>query len=62
MPEIKSLNPAIVDNDAAMIAADDYVERLGEYLRSLQNVAIFENYEITKIWKNRNEVDIVSES
>lgn len=62
MPDIKSLNPAIVDNDAAMIAADDYVERLGEYLRSLQNVAIFENYEITKIWKNRNEVDIVSES
>lgn len=62
MPEIKSLNPAIVDNDAAMIAADDYVERLSEYLRSLQNVAIFENYEITKIWKNRNEVDIVSES
>lgn len=41
MPMIPCSNLPIVDFEAAMIAADDYVIRLGEYLKTLPNVAIF---------------------
>lgn len=41
MPYVKCSNKAIVDFEAGMIAADDYVNRLGEYLKTLPNIAIF---------------------
>ncbi len=41
MPYIKCSNTPIVDFEAAMIAADDYISRLAEHLKTIPNLAIF---------------------
>lgn len=41
MPLVKCSNMPIVDFEAGMITADDYVSRLREYLKTLPNVVVF---------------------
>lgn len=60
MPLIKGTHKPIVDLEAAMIAADDYVSRLGAHLKTLPNVAIFENTEVKTIIKNKKNVTITT--
>lgn len=62
MPLIKCSNQPIVDFEAGMIAADDYVSRLGDYLKTLPNVVIFENTEIKSITKSSANVSIATET
>lgn len=60
MPLIKCSNLPIVDFEAGMIAADDYVTRLGAYVKTLPNMVIFENTEIKSIMKNSVQVSITT--
>ena len=56
VPLIKSKFPPIIDQKAAMIAADDYIIKLAQYLKSRPNVSVFENTLVRNVKSSEKEV------
>lgn len=63
MPLIKSNFPAIVDLKAGMLAADDYIQKLREFLltKCNSNLTVLENTKVSKIYETAEGVNVDTE-
>jgi len=63
MPLIKSNFPAIVDLKAGMLAADDYIQKLREFLitKCNSNLTVLENTKVSKIYETAGGVNVDTE-
>ena len=56
VPLIKSKFLPIIDPHAGMIAADDYIIKLAQYLKKKPNVSVFENTLVRSVKSNEKDV------